>query len=88
MTEGNVQKVLRKKIKILRYVYHSEKVDSEIYYREQPMIFYPWQNKEHDLLNGFKNLKDHFKVIKKEMQTKKLSMMLGMSYWKKLKRLL
>ena len=55
----------------MRYVHYSEKVDSENYYREQLMLFHPWRNEEQDLLNGFKNFKDHFKAIEKDIQTKK-----------------
>ena len=71
VTKGNVRIVLRQKTKVLRYVHYSEKVDSENYYREQLMLFHPWRNEEQDLLNGFKNFKDHFKAIEKEIQTKK-----------------
>ena len=62
--EANVRIILRKKTKILRYVHYSKNVDSENYYRKQ-LLFHPWRNKEHDLLNGFKNFKDHFKAIEK-----------------------
>ena len=71
VTKGNVRIVLCKNTKILRYVRYSEKVDSENYYRDQLMLFHPWRNEEHDLLNGFKNFKDHFKAIENEIKAKK-----------------
>ena len=43
---GNYKIVLRTKPKILRYINYSKKVDSENYYREQIMLYFPWRNEE------------------------------------------
>ena len=58
VTNGNFRIVLRKKPKIIRYVKYNQKVDSENYFREQLLLFYPWRNEEKDLLNGHEHLRD------------------------------
>ena len=68
---GDFKIVLRTKPKILRYVKYNEKVDSENYYREQLMLFYPWRNEEKDLMNGCNTYKDHFLTIEKQVLSKK-----------------
>ena len=70
--KGNFKVVLRTKPKIIRYVRYNQKVDSENYYREQLMLFYPWRKEEKDLLNGYNTYEDHFKtVIEKVKSTRK-----------------
>ena len=69
---GNHKIVLRTKPKILRYVNYSKKVDSENYYREQIMLFFPWRNKEEDLLKEYETYQDHLRCIHDTIQSKKL----------------
>jgi hypothetical protein len=45
MSDGSVLK-LRKTSKIIRYVRYNKDVDSENYYREQLMLFYPWRKED------------------------------------------
>ena len=68
---GDFKIVLRTKPKVLRYVNYSKKVDSENYYREQLMLFYPWRNENKDLLNGHKTYQDHFNIVNEKIQLKK-----------------
>ena len=72
VTVGNHRVVLRAKPKILRYVNYNQKVDSENYYREQIMLFFPWRNEEKDLLKHHKTYQDHFKTICHRIQLKKI----------------
>ena len=72
ITFGNHKVVLRTKPKILRYVNYNQKVDSENYYREQIMLFFPWRNEEKDLLKNYKTYQDHFKTIRERIQLKKM----------------
>ena len=72
VTVGNYRVILRTKPKILRYVNYNQKVDSENYYREQIMLFYPWRAEEEDLLKNYKTYQDHFKTIRDRIQLKKL----------------
>ena len=71
-TVGNHRVVLRAKPKIIRYVNYNQKVDSENYYREQIMLFFPWRNEEKDLLKNHKTYQDHFKTIRERIQLKKM----------------
>ena len=71
-TVGDHRVVLRTKPKILRYVNYNQKVDSENYYREQIMLFFPWRNEEKDLLKNYETYQDHFKNICEKIQLKKM----------------
>ena len=66
--KGDVKIILRAKPKIIRYVRYSQKVDSENYFREQLMLFYPWRKEERDLLNGHNTYEDHFKAVSKKIR--------------------
>ena len=48
MNDGSVLK-LRKTSQIIRYIRYNKDVDSENYYREQLMLFYPWRKEDCDL---------------------------------------
>ena len=56
------------KARIIWYVNYSIKKDSENYYRERLMLFYPWKNELVDLIGGSKSYEDSYK--KKEKQIK------------------
>ena len=71
VVKGNFRIFLRTKPKIIRYVNFNKKIDSENYYREQLMLFYPWRNEESDLLNGHKTYQDHFSSVHETIQSKK-----------------
>ena len=71
IVNGDFRIIVRAKPKILRYVNYNKKVDSENYYREQLMLFYPWRNEDRDLLNGHKTYQEHFNIVKEQMQSKK-----------------
>ena len=71
VVNGDFRIILRAKPKILRYVNYNKKVDSENYYREQLMLFYPWRNEERDLLKGHKTYQEHFNIVKQQIQSNK-----------------
>ena len=60
----------RKVPRIIRYVRYNKKNDSENYYREQLMLFIPWQNEEKDLKSGFETFEAHYKALKISIESK------------------
>ena len=65
---GDFRILLRKKLKIIRFVKYSQNVDPENYFREQLMLFYPWRKEESDLLNGHNTYEDHFKAVQETIR--------------------
>ena len=59
MKDGSILK-LRKTQKVIRYVRYNKEQDSENYFREQLMLFYPWRNEENDLIGNHTSFESHF----------------------------
>lgn len=70
MKDGSILK-RRNTSKILRHVRFNKDQDSENYFREQLMLFYPWRNEELDLIGSFNSFEANFKQNEETIQRNK-----------------
>lgn len=71
MKDGSILK-LRKTQKVIRYVRYNKEQDSENYFREQLMLFYPWRNEENDLIGNHTSFESHFNQQQEKIKKNKL----------------
>ena len=65
--KGGMKLVKRKKAKIIRHVrYHKDK-DPENYYREQLILYTPWQKESIDLIKDCQTYQERFEQVKNEV---------------------
>ena len=63
-TKNGTKYKKRKVPRIIRYVKYNKKKDPENFFREQLMLFVPWQNEQRDLLGSFDTYEAHYNSVK------------------------
>ena len=62
----------RKTPRIIRYVHFNPDTDSEKFYRELIMLFYPWRDETRDLLAGSETYKKRYEIINEAIEEERL----------------
>ncbi|VDI64134.1 Hypothetical predicted protein [Mytilus galloprovincialis] len=60
----------RKTLKVIRYVKYNYKTDSENFYRERLMLFYPWRNELSDLQCGHETFEKMYLTVARLLEKK------------------
>ena len=61
----------RKVPRVIRYVKYNQKKDPVNYFREQLMLFVPWQNEQKDLFCSFDTFEAHYKSVETSLILKR-----------------
>ena len=59
-----------KSFKVIRYVRFNKKTDSENFYRERLMLFYPWRNETTDLKNQYETYEEMYMTVRRIIENK------------------
>ena len=70
-TKNGTKYKKRKVPRIIRYVKYNKKKDPENYFREQLMLFVPWQNEQRDLLGSFDTHEAHYNSVQTSLIPKR-----------------
>ena len=70
-TKNGTKYKKRKVPRIIRYVKYNKKKDPENYFREQLMLFVPWQNEQNDLLGSFDTYEAHYNSVQTSLISKR-----------------
>ena len=70
-TKNGTKYKKRKVPRIIRYVKYNKKKDPENYFREQLMLFVPWQNEQKDLLGSFDTYEAHYNSVQTSLISKR-----------------
>ena len=70
-TKNGIKYKKRKVPRIIRYVKYNKKKDPENYFREQLMLFVPWQNEQKDLLGSFDTYEAHYNSVQTSLVPKR-----------------
>ena len=70
-TKNGIKYKKRKVPRIIRYVKYNKKKDPENYFREQLMLFVPWQNEQKDLLGSFDTYEAHYNSVQTSLIPKR-----------------